>query len=80
MNGLLKRVFCQHVYKGIDREILYWTREEDGGLDWIAGYLPTYSNFIYSALTEKCLKCGKIKISKVSQNIGHSIPEGIDFI
>lgn len=78
MKRFIKQLFCKHVYKGIDREILYWRRELDGGTDWITGYIPTYSNYVYSALTEKCLKCDKIIVSKVSQNIGNQIPEDVE--
>lgn len=75
--NLLKQLFCRHIYKGIDRELLYWKREKDGGTDLIIDYLPTYSNFVYSSLTEKCLKCSKIKISIYRQNIGHQVPNGL---
>lgn len=79
MKRFLKQLFCKHIYKGIDRELLYWSRELDGGKDWIAGYLPTYSNFVYSVLIEECVKCKKIKITKNRQNIGSQQPENLEY-
>jgi hypothetical protein len=73
MKTFLKHLFCNHIYKGIDRELLYWKRELDGGRGW--GNLPTYSNYVYSALTEKCMKCEKVKITTHKQNIGRSEPK-----
>lgn len=75
MKKFLKQLFCNHLYKGIDRELLYWKREKDGGEKWNC---QTYSNFVYSALTEKCLKCEKIRTTKTKQDIGHNIPEQLE--
>ncbi len=74
MNKFLKQLFCKHIYKCMYIATLYWRREFTGSA-WHG--LPTYSNFIYSARTEICLKCGKEVIIEHRQNIEHQIPEGV---
>lgn len=79
MKKFITQLFCKHIYKGTDRELLYWSRELDEGIDWISGYMPTYSNFVYSLLTEECVKCRKVRITKVRQNIGHGQPKNLEY-
>lgn len=76
MTTFVKKFFCRHVYKGFDIETLYWKRERNGGIGW--GNLPTYSDYVYFARTEQCLKCDKERIVVGKQNIGHQIPENLD--
>lgn len=74
---IFRQLFCSHIYKSTDRVLLHWSRERDGGFDFLTGQFPTYSNFVYSALTETCLKCGKTKISRHRQDIGNQVPENL---
>ena len=66
----LRQLFCRHIYKEVDREILYWTRAKDGG----RGYwnMPTYSNYVCLHCTDICVKCKKENHLKRWSDIGNA--------
>ena len=60
MNKFWKRLFCGHVYKETDREFLRESRDVD--VPGSYGSFTTYADFKYYAITEECVKCGKVII------------------
>ena len=55
---LLGAVFCMHIWKEEERIFLREERRTDGGESYGC---PTYSNFRFYGIKQKCIMCGKTK-------------------
>ena len=55
---LLGAVFCKHIWKEEEKTFLREERKKDGGESYGC---PTYSNFKFYGIKQKCFKCGKTK-------------------
>jgi len=59
MKTFLKYLFCQHIWKEESREDLRTERHQMG---LISAGLPSYSNYNYYAIHQKCVKCDKLRV------------------
>jgi hypothetical protein len=55
---LLGAVFCSHIWKMEEKIFLREERIKDGGVSYGC---PTYSNYKFYGIKQKCFKCGKTK-------------------